>query len=249
MSNTRRRILKMDQESLLRTVLAAIFLFSIIIAHVNAQETVVYVDPPLYTAPEVGATFSMNISIANVTNLYAYHVILWYNTTLLDAVDITLPPNHFLTPSESTNLFDMSEIEDDYNTTHGVLGVLATLTGDENSKNGSGTLATITFNSSNPDGPSPLKLYYPGFQYPVKLSDPDSNPIPCTAVDGSTEVLPEFSTVLLVLSIIVTTSVVIVLIGRNSPFHPNQIRKSNQNYRFAMLFKYHSTKQTDNTTP
>jgi hypothetical protein len=202
----------MKKRNLLWTYLITLFVFSNIITHVSAQEAVVYIDPVSYTAPEVGVTFTINVSIANVTNLYAYHFILWYNTTLLDGVKVELPPNHFLTPSYNpNNIFVTDEIDDDYNATHGLVGVIATLTGAEPPKNGSGVLATITFNTTTPDGPSPLKLYFPGFAYPVKLSDPDANPIPCTAVDGTVEVIPEFPSFLLMPLMVAMTLVVILL--------------------------------------
>jgi hypothetical protein len=183
-----------------------------VIANASAQESVVYIDPVSYTAPDVGVAFTINVSIANATNLYAYHLILWYNTTLLDGLEVELPPNHFLTPSlNPNNIFTTDEIDDNYNATHGVVGVMTTLTGSELPKNGSGILATISFNATNPDGPSPLRLYFPGFTYPVKLSDPDATPIACTAVDGTVEVIPEFPSFLLMPLIIAMTLVVIVL--------------------------------------
>lgn len=221
MSNIRRPPFKMKKQNLLWTCLITIFLFSLIIEHVSAQEAVVYIDPESHTAPEVGVTFSINVSIANVTNLYAYHLIMWYNTTLLDAVKVELPPNHFLSPSKSSNLFDMSEIDDEYNATHGVVGVLATFVGDETPKNGSGILATVTFNATTPDGPSPLKLYYPGYTYPVKLSDPNASPIPCTAIDSTVEVLPEFGSFVLILSILTMTLLVILLKAKWAPEEKN----------------------------
>jgi len=202
----------MKKRNLLLTYLITLFVFSNVVTHVSAQEAVVYIDPVSYTAPEVGVTFTINVSITNVTNLYAYHFILWYNTTLLDGVKVELPPNHFLTPSlHSSNIFTTDEINDDYNATHGVVGVLTTLIGSEPPKNGSGVLATITFNGTTPDEHSPLKLYYPGFVYPVKLSDPDANPIPCTANDGTVKVIPEFPSFLIMPLLLVLTLTVIVL--------------------------------------
>jgi len=210
----------MKKRNLLWTYLIMLFVFSNVITHVSAQPTVVYIDPESYTAPEVGITFTINVSIANVTNLYGYHFILWYNTTLLDGVKVELPPNHFLTPSiHPKNIFKLTEIDDDYNATHGVVGVIATLTGPEPPKNGSGILATITFNGRTSGGPSPLKLYYPGFVYPVKLSDPDANPIPCTAIDGAVEVTPGvqaheqatwlYVTVIIIVIILVVAAIVV----------------------------------------
>jgi hypothetical protein len=188
------------------------FVFGNVVAHASAQEAVVYVDPVSYTAPEVGVGFTINVSIANVTNLYAYHFILWYNTTLLDGLEVELPPNHFLTPSlNPNNIFTTDEIDDNYNATHGVVGVMTTLTGSEPPKNGSGILATISFNATNPDGPSPLKLYFPGFTYPVKLSDPDANPIACTAVDGTVEVIPEFPSFLILPLFMIATLLAVIV--------------------------------------
>ena len=202
----------MKKRTQLWTYLITLFFFSNVVTYVSAQQTIVYIDPESYTAPEVGVTFILNVSIANVTNLYAYHFILWYNTTLLDGVKVELPPNHLLTPSHHpNNIFTTDEIDDNYNATHGLVGVIATLIGSEPPKNGSGILATITFNATTIDGPSPLELYFPGFVYPVQLSDPDGNPIACTAIDGTVEVIPEFPTFLLMPLLIAMTLVVIAL--------------------------------------
>lgn len=181
----------MKKRNLLWTYLITLFVFVNVFTHASAQEAVVYIDPVSSMAPEVGVTFTINVSIANVTNLYGYEFMLWYNTALLDGVKVELPLNHFLTPSESNRIFVAKrEIDDDYNATHGLVWVVATLLKPESPKNGSGILATITFDGRTPGGPSLLKLYFPDFVYPVKLSDPDANPIVCTALDGTVEVNP-----------------------------------------------------------
>lgn len=204
----------MKKRNLLWTYLIMLFVFSNVVTHVSAQEAaVVYIDPVSYTAPEVGVMFTINVSIANVTNLYGYEFIVWYNTTLLDGVKVELPTNHFLTPDDPKNtVFTTDKIDDDFNATHGYVWVITTLTGSEEPpKNGSGILATITFNATTPDGPSPLKLYYPGFAYPVKLSDSDANPIACTAIDGTVEVIPEFPSFLIMPLFLLLTLMVVVL--------------------------------------
>ncbi len=196
------------------TYLIMLFVLGNASAHASAQDTVVYIDPKFHTAPEIGATFTINVSIANVTNLYAYQFMLWYNTTMLDGVKAELPPNHFLTPSQPNKIFVMDEINDNYNATHGFVWILATLINPETPKNGSGVLATITFNATTLDGPSPLKLHYPGFIYPVKLSDSDANPIACTAVDGTVEVVPEFPTWASILLILIVLTVAMSIYKR-----------------------------------
>lgn len=202
----------MKKRNLLWTYLITLFVFSNVVTYVSAELTVVYIEPESYTAPEVGVTFTMNVSIANVTNLYGYEFILWYSTTLLNGVKVELPPNHFLTPSEPTKIWVVKrEIDDDFNATHGRVWVSAALFPPESPKNGSGILATITFNGSIQDGPSLLKLYIPGFVYPVKLSDADVNPIACTAIDGTIEVIPEFQSFLIMPLIVAMTLSVIAL--------------------------------------
>ncbi len=203
----------MKKRDLLLMCVIALFVFNSIVTHVSALEAIVCIEPLSYTVPEVGVTFTINVSIANVTNLYGYEFIVWYNTTLLDGVKVELPSNHFLTPEDPKNkVFTTDDIKDDFNATHGYVWVIATLTSSEEPpKNGSGVLATITFNATTTDGPSPLKLYYPGFAYPVKLSDPDANPIPCTAIDGTVEVIPEFTSFLIMPLLLVLTLAVIVL--------------------------------------
>lgn len=181
-----------------------------IVTRASAQETVIYIDPEFYKASEVGITFTVNVSIVNVTNLCAYHIVLWYNTTLLDGVKVELPPNHFLTPSEPNNIFTMNQIKDDYNTTHGAIGIIAILLNGEPPKNGSGILVTITFKTATLGGPSPLKLYFPGFAHPVQLVDSNANFIACTAIDGTVEVVPEFPLFLLMPLLMAMTIVVIV---------------------------------------
>jgi len=179
---------------------------------VNAQETIVYIDPSSLSIPQVGETFSINISISNVTNLFGYDIMFWYNTTLMDCINVEWPKNHFLTPIlKPTNIFKVKDIEDNFNETTGAVRVVATLLDDEPPKNGSGLLVTITFNTTAPDGPSPLKLHWPGFAYPVKLSDPDGNPIPCSAADGEVTVIPELSSLSLIfLLIIITLSITLL---------------------------------------
>lgn len=173
---------------------------------VNAQETIVYIDPPSLLISQIGETFSINISISNVTNLFGYDIMLWYNTTMMDCINIEWPKNHFLTPIlNPANIFKIKDIEDDYNETTGAVRVVATLLDDEPPKNGSGLLVTITFKSTAPDGPSPLKLYWPGYPYPVKLSDPDANPIPCSGTDGEVTVIPELPPLSLIFLLIILT--------------------------------------------
>lgn len=202
----------MKREKLLLPFLIGLFMFCNGIIYVNAQETTVHIDPQSSIVPQVEETFSVNVSIINVTNLFAYDFVVWYNTTMMDCVKVEWPANHFLTPIlDPNNIFNYKNIKDDFNDTTGYVQVGATLINGEPAKNGSGVLATITFIARAVDGPSSLKLYWPGFDYPVKLSDPDANSIPCISSDGEVTVVPEFTLHLMLLLLFAITLAVVFL--------------------------------------
>ena len=213
----------------LRSLLSTLFVLLVFCngtTSVNAQETIVYIDPPSLLIPQVGETFSINVSIGDVTNLFGYDFILWYNTTMMDALSVEWSAGHFLTPIlKPTNIFKVKTIEDNFNETTGAVRVVATLIGDEPPKNGSGVLVTITFNTTTTDGPSPLKLYWPGFVYPVKLSDPNGNPIPSNATDGEVTVIPEFSSLSLIFLLIIATLTIVLLKRRQRDVFPQPTTK------------------------
>ncbi|MFP3985077.1 MAG: cohesin domain-containing protein [Candidatus Bathyarchaeia archaeon] len=188
--------------------LALLFMFCREITFAAAQNTMVYIDPPFHEAQQVGQTFSINVSISNVENLYGYDFILWYNTTLLDCINVEWPRGHLLTPTlNPSNIWKIKAL----NETIGAVRVVATLLGDEPSKNGSGILVTITFHTNAIGGPSLLRLHWPGYDYPVKLSDKDANPISCQATDGEVTVIPELSLLSVTLLAMITTLTIIIL--------------------------------------
>lgn len=185
--------------------LCLLFTVSNRVDFVNAQKTDILIEPQFLSVPKIGETFSVNVSIYNVSNLFAYDFLLWYNTTLIDCLSVEWPKGHFLTPIlRPTNIFKIKTIEDNINKTTGAVRVTATLTDGEPPKNGSGLLVRITFNATA-TGSTFLRLYFPGFAYPVKLSDPESNAIPCSTTDSEVTVIPEFfnpSLMFLLLSIV-----------------------------------------------
>jgi len=173
------------------------------VRQISASETnspEILISPSVYTVPDVDVEFMINVSINNVTNLYGYDLMLWYDTTLLDYLNISLPKDHILTPSDPANLYTWQKIEHDYNSTHGLVWFMYSLVPPETSKNGSGVMATLTFKSASVGGPSPLSIYipfeylpFPDFEYPAKLSDPDAGFIPCVVMNGQITVVPEFT--------------------------------------------------------
>lgn len=151
-------------------------------------ETTVFVDPK-ETSVEVGQTFSVNISIANVTGLLGFDFLLSYSITILQLTSIQEGP--FLKSVGPTLMINL--------TTEGLVWLAVTLyntQGQLKSANGSGVLAIATFKAIAV-GESSLGLFSkdPFMRNEVKLAtDPppdDVVPIPNVATDGHVVVSPD----------------------------------------------------------
>ena len=92
--------------------------------------------PSTYTAKTLGEKFMVNITVANVVNLYSFEFQLSYNTTLLDATAVTV--GGFLNPPYRIT----KQIIDD---SIGLIWLSVESQAPAPSTNGSGTLATVTF--------------------------------------------------------------------------------------------------------
>jgi len=144
---------------------------------VKAATAQVFVDPPTQTVNDVGDSFTVNVSIADVTNLYAYSFELYYDPNAMNGT----PPaamGSFL----ASGVILISDFNDHYNSTYGRLSFAVTLTGAVPGVSGSGVLATIQFKAVAPADSSVLHLAN------LKLSDPSSNSISATITDGAVTV-------------------------------------------------------------
>ena len=72
------------------------------IASAQATTTTVFLDPPsiLFNAPSVGTTFTVNVTLANVTGLAGAQFTLSWNASLLTCTNIKENLYHTLTPSD-----------------------------------------------------------------------------------------------------------------------------------------------------
>jgi predicted nucleic acid-binding Zn-ribbon protein len=105
----------------------------------------VYVDPE-NTTVRVGRTFSVNITVSQVSSpgIYAFGLKLLYDNSLLEPVSAEIPTDHFLKSTlspEGVFIIDPGTI----NKTKGTVSFAATLIGNEPAKTGNGTLARIEF--------------------------------------------------------------------------------------------------------
>ena len=184
------------------SVLILVFALALIsVRQVKAQEATVYVSPAANTVSSVGSTFSVNISIQNVTNLCGWEFKLYYPNHILNGTSATQGP--FLKAGGVQTFFMVTNFTDDYyHTTQGLVTLLCLrVDPDAPGVDGNGVLATITFNSTSNNGPEGLHLDE------VKLSDPNATQIPCTVVDGEVTVVPEFPMILILPLLMITSAV------------------------------------------
>jgi hypothetical protein len=119
--------------------------------------THVYVSP-LFVNTTVGTVFTVEVKIAYIEDLYGYEFKLYYNRTVLECKNLTLPPNHFMKPQDPTGLYILKfEFDNEYNATHGRIFVAMCLFYPEMPRSGSGMLVTLDFQAVAP-GESSLDL-------------------------------------------------------------------------------------------
>jgi hypothetical protein len=121
--------------------------------------------------------FSVNIIIANVTNLKGWQFKLFYLNAIVNCSSITEGP--FLKSGGST--FPIFTVTNNYNSTYGLVAAACALLGSNLSVNGTGMAALVTFKALAP-GSTPLDLV------DTKLVDVNGQTITSTAVDGAVQV-------------------------------------------------------------
>jgi len=128
------------------------------------SSTAEFVMPTLYIDPQttigrVSETFSISVSVAEVTDLYGWEFKLYYRNDILNATEVmegpflkTGGPTYFTgAPSETGGIWN------NYNATHGRIHAWCTLLGEIPGVDGAGVLATITFKAMK-SGESNLTL-------------------------------------------------------------------------------------------
>lgn len=108
--------------------------------NVKAETTTVYVDPASRTVLQVGETFSVNVTVADVDLLYAWEFQLCYNSGILNASSWT-PGPVFALPD--VMIFNQTWT-DNYNATHGLVHIVCTII-TQRTFTGTTTLATVQF--------------------------------------------------------------------------------------------------------
>jgi hypothetical protein len=121
-----------------------IVLFSLPMAVHSEGETVVQVSP-LTTNVQPGESFSVDIRVENVTDLYGFDVTLHFNPAYLQVDSLAL--GSFLSSGFGGHGF---------NNTTGIINYYNTQMAPEGPKSGSGTLFTINFTAKTTEATTPI---------------------------------------------------------------------------------------------
>ena len=148
------------------------------ISEAEADETlpIVQIIPSYCQVENISEPFSLNLTITNVTDLYGWEVKVYYLNTIVECTNIT--EGSFLKSENDTFWFPI--VNNTYNATYGRIHVACSLKGMIPGVNGSGTLATLTFQAKS-CGNTTLQLV------DTKLADsniPYHNPILHTTING-----------------------------------------------------------------
>jgi hypothetical protein len=171
----------------LSVIVIALVLLSVCPLGKAFPDATVFVDPGESNV-EVGQTFSVNISIANVSGLLGFDFLLSYNASVLELVSVG--EGSFLKSVGSTFMINL--------TTRGLIWLAVAVynpQGEIVSANGTGVLAVVTFKAIA-EGESLLDLFSTDPYRPdeVKLvADPPGLvvPIPNVAIDGHVIIVPD----------------------------------------------------------
>jgi len=111
---------------------------------VKAQTTTMSVNPQTIIDPTLtpGKSFQVKIDVTNVTGLYGWEFKLYYLKAIINATAVQFGP--FLETGGTTFTIDKSN--KDFNATHGLVWLADSLLAAPKGVNGSGTIASVTFN-------------------------------------------------------------------------------------------------------
>jgi len=181
-----------------------------------APETIVKVEPYSKSA-NLGETFTINITVVGVQNLYGVEATLCWNASILEVVSLDLRlgveshPDGVLHELPSAPIF---VAENNLIQERGEYRLAATSVSPASSFNGSGNIVRLTFNVTNL-GDSKLDLETQLYDYPPPDREPRiSWPIDHTTIDGFLNAIPEFSNIMFVLLFMLLSILVVIVLKK-----------------------------------
>jgi hypothetical protein len=170
----------------------------------DAESTRVFLDPSSQTVGAVGDIFAVNVSIANVSNLYGYEFKLYYDSTVMNG---TAQPveGPFLKSAGGETFFVVPSFTDSYNSTYGVVWIDNTLYGSVPGVSGDGVLVTLEFKSLAAVTSSSMHLA------DIVLLLPNDTQISFQSNDGTVTVVPEFTSLAATLTLVFASSFAVLI--------------------------------------
>ena len=194
------------------TFLAFMTVALLLIKPANAQEEViVFVDAPDQVEP---GTLQVRINITEVTGLYGWEFKLYYENYLLNFTGYDLTGCLLESVGDT---FQVDKSNNEFNSTHGLVWLADTLLGDLPGVSGSGTLVILNFKTVDNLGSAHLvfeDLNAEAEGKNIKLGDKEANPIPNTAVDKTFEIVPEFTSSILLIALFVSSAMAVYLVKK-----------------------------------
>lgn len=179
---------------LLVSIVSMLFLVQIRVVQAT-PETVVKVEP-YASSYDVGETFSVNLTIVDVQNLYGIEVALYWNASMLRVVNVDLRLGVESYPDGVLHELSWARIlvvENNVTQKEGEYRLAATSMSPAPSFYGSGNVVRIIFNATS-SGYSKLDLETKLFDYPPLDREPRvSLQIAHTTIDAFTAIIPEIS--------------------------------------------------------
>lgn len=176
------KVTKVCKKVILSNIITALLIFFMLCAFpfvATAETTKLYVDPPK-SKVAIGENFTVNVVVANVTNLYGWEFKLYYNNAMLNGTSVS--EGEFLKVQGDT-FFGPINFTDTYNATHGILWATGSLLGNVSGVDDSGVIAEIGFKCKQFGNSSLL------FDY-SELGDPEGTEIQHVTEEGSVETWP-----------------------------------------------------------
>jgi hypothetical protein len=181
------------QHVMFAVIFGLLALFTIQAASVQAATGTTVSSIPSTATPALGETFTVNITVSNVQNLYGVDVALSWNASVLQVLNVDLrlgveshPDGvlHEILPDTEIDV-----VENDVSAEAGTYHIAATSVNPAPSFSGSGNIAVLTFNVTKL-GQTGLTLETELADYPA--SGETANLIEHTNNAGAISVIPEF---------------------------------------------------------
>ena len=168
----------------------------------NSSSTSLKTDQLTYEV-NVGELLNVTVLVENVTDLYTWQVMLFYDADLIQCVDAFLPSDHVFAGQPYVPVEPVIDNVDNGSVLYG-----CSLMGAAEPFSGSGKLCVFTFNGTAV-GLTTLHFSTP-YGEDTFLLNYDMDTIPAEVIDGSVNVIPEFPSTLAFAMLIPLTTLLFI---------------------------------------